>query len=512
MLRPQRPQHALVLHDDRTSAERRVAALVADALHRGDKVIHAHLGAADDLEPGLLRLLPGGTAGHEQLELVSVTEERARSGGDAAAALETYADRLERAVDHGYPAVTCTADDGAWLELVDDVLAFEEGLHELAGRPRTSLVCTYGLDALEARTPGLDSALSGVHFGSLEDVCWSATLRTHMLRIAGQLDATNVDRVRAVLARAADESVNTVDLRGVTYLSSETVRAVEEAADLAADRDRELRLIRIPPIVRRALEHAGLTGRPGLSIPPVEAITPIAGTREESLRVANVFQSLAQLEEATSETEATAGLAGMLAEVIAPAAEVSVTIGPPANPHHVDSNGAFAQQLDGLQMQAAEGPCQSAWDTGQLVLTADVRLDERWPELTRLVEPTELASVLALPVRADDAVVGVINAYSTKADAFGGIDIELAELAAFAVGQVFQRIETTRSLRDMVTNLRQALSSRSVIDQAKGVLMARHGYDADEAFTALSELSQRENIKVRELAVLLTEEVRRRER
>ena len=73
---------------------------------------------------------------------------------------------------------------------------------------------------------------------------------------------------------------------------------------------------------------------------------------------------------------------------------------------------------------------------------------------------------------------------------------------------MFQRIESTRALRDMVTNLRQALSSRSVIDQAKGILMARHGYDADEAFTALSELSQRENIKVRDLAVLLTEEVR----
>ena len=71
---------------------------------------------------------------------------------------------------------------------------------------------------------------------------------------------------------------------------------------------------------------------------------------------------------------------------------------------------------------------------------------------------------------------------------------------------MFQRIESTRALRDMVTNLRQALSSRSVIDQAKGILMARHGYDADEAFAALSELSQQENVKVRDLAVLLTEQ------
>jgi GAF domain-containing protein len=174
----------------------------------------------------------------------------------------------------------------------------------------------------------------------------------------------------------------------------------------------------------------------------------------------------------------------------------------------IDSSDAFAQQLDGLQMQAGEGPCQTAWDTRAKVLTPDLRTDPRWPALTALAAPTEVASVLALPVYVRDEMVGVINAYSTRIDAFAGVDIEIAELAAFAVGQVLHRIESTRALRDMVTNLRQALSSRSVIDQAKGILMARHGYDAETAFTSLSEQSQQENIKVRDLAALLTEQVR----
>ena len=157
-------------------------------------------------------------------------------------------------------------------------------------------------------------------------------------------------------------------------------------------------------------------------------------------------------------------------------------------------------------MQAGEGPCQTAWDTREKVLSPDIRKDERWPALAKLVAPTEVASVLALPVHVRDEMVGVINAYSTKRDAFAGVDLQIAELAAFAVGQVFHRIEGNLALRDMVTNLRQALSSRSVIDQAKGILMARHGYDADKAFAALSELSQQENVKVRDLALLLTEQ------
>ena len=508
MPRQPTPQHTLLLHDQPESTERLLAARIADALHRGDKVIHACLGSGPDAEQNVLRLLPGGVAGHEQLELVAVADERARTGGRTAAVLEAQAARIERARDEGYAGVTCTAEDGAWLQLADDLLAFERGLHELATRPGTALVCAYPLAALRSHGAGLDEALAGLHFRSIEDVCWSATLRSTMLCLAGQLEDADAARLRAVLDRALDRSVRTIDLRGVTYVSPEALRAVEAVADRAAETGHELRLIRLPAIVRRAFEQGGLAERAGISMPPLEAVTPITGTREESLRVANVFQTLTQLEEATSAAEATAGLAATLAEVIAPAADVSVTIGPPANPNHVDSNSAFAQQLDGLQMQAGEGPCQSAWETRSLVLTADIREDPRWPELTRLAASTGLASALALPVRTDDAVVGVVNAYSTDPGAFARIDVDLAEIAAFAVGQVFQRIETTRALSDMVANLRQALSSRSVIDQAKGILMARHGYDADEAFTALSEISQRENVKVRDLAVLLSEEVR----
>ena len=91
----------------------------------------------------------------------------------------------------------------------------------------------------------------------------------------------------------------------------------------------------------------------------------------------------------------------MLAEVIAPAADVSVTIGPPADPRRSTPTAPSPSELDGLQMQAGEGPCQSAWDTRELVLTADVRTDERWPALTELVAPTEVASVLALPVHVE---------------------------------------------------------------------------------------------------------------
>ena len=54
--------------------------------------------------------------------------------------------------------------------------------------------------------------------------------------------------------------------------------------------------------------------------------------------------------------------------------------------------------------------------------------------------------------------------------------------------------------QEEVDDLRKAMVSRPVIDQAKGVLIARHGCTPDEAFEMLTDASQRANIKVREIA------------
>lgn len=53
---------------------------------------------------------------------------------------------------------------------------------------------------------------------------------------------------------------------------------------------------------------------------------------------------------------------------------------------------------------------------------------------------------------------------------------------------------------DVQEALAGALEHRAVIEQAKGVLIAAHGVDADEAFELLRAYSQDSNVKVRDLA------------
>ena len=65
---------------------------------------------------------------------------------------------------------------------------------------------------------------------------------------------------------------------------------------------------------------------------------------------------------------------------------------------------------------------------------------------------------------------------------------------------------TTRLTERMNAELEQALTSRSTVDMAKGILMARLGLDADSAFDALRSLSQRRHVKLRDLAAELVRE------
>jgi AmiR/NasT family two-component response regulator len=84
--------------------------------------------------------------------------------------------------------------------------------------------------------------------------------------------------------------------------------------------------------------------------------------------------------------------------------------------------------------------------------------------------------------------------------------VQAAELVASTVGTVMQEVSMRSELETVVSQLQTALESRATIDQAKGIVMARYGCDADEAFRILARLSSNANVKLREIAQRLVEE------
>lgn len=77
-------------------------------------------------------------------------------------------------------------------------------------------------------------------------------------------------------------------------------------------------------------------------------------------------------------------------------------------------------------------------------------------------------------------------------------------MATFDTRQRRQHTELSEC-QEEVDDLRDALRTRPVIDQAKGILVAERGCSPDEAFRLLSEASQRENRKIRDIARAMVE-------
>ena len=163
-------------------------------------------------------------------------------------------------------------------------------------------------------------------------------------------------------------------------------------------------------------------------------------------------------------------------------------------------DGQMAMDADELQYQRGYGPCVDAGRAGQLFLVQDMLGEQRWPDYAQHVAAQGVRSSLSVPLPFQGVTIGAVNNYSATPGAFGEADIavgeEVAAWVALAVGNADLHARTVSELADM----RAAMVSRAVIDQAKGILMERRKCTQDQAFAELSRASQNTNIKLRDVA------------
>jgi AmiR/NasT family two-component response regulator len=105
-----------------------------------------------------------------------------------------------------------------------------------------------------------------------------------------------------------------------------------------------------------------------------------------------------------------------------------------------------------------------------------------------------------VPLPFQGATIGALNIYSTRAGAFRDADVTLGEEAAAFVAIAVANAEAAARATSDADNLRRAMVSRAVIEQAKGILMERYKVTAEQAFTLLTHASQRSNVKLRDVA------------
>jgi hypothetical protein len=187
---------------------------------------------------------------------------------------------------------------------------------------------------------------------------------------------------------------------------------------------------------------------------------------------------------------------------------VSVTLG--------DSNGyctpvethALATELDELQYALDEGPCVSAAepDGEPVVFSGDLGSDDDFARFGPAAARRAVHCVLAVQLFPKGSPrVGALNFYSRRPDGLGERERDIAVvLAAHASTALVGTLAMEAAELEKV-QLEQALQTRDVIGQAKGILMERRGITADEAFEVLRSASQALNVKLARVAATLAE-------
>ena len=192
--------------------------------------------------------------------------------------------------------------------------------------------------------------------------------------------------------------------------------------------------------------------------------------------------------------------------VVASAAAASITVVHNGKAATVSASQAPAHHLDEVQYASGRGPCLTAATKGRPCNAMLAGEAGRWPELAQAAEAVGIASVLSLPLRHDDAVLGTLTVYSGAPQRFGTAEARVASLLARQAAAVLAGQGALAAAERANRQLTEALASRDVIGQAKGILMERESCTAGDAFDMLRRASQRTNRKLRDVAADLAEQ------
>ena len=156
--------------------------------------------------------------------------------------------------------------------------------------------------------------------------------------------------------------------------------------------------------------------------------------------------------------------------------------------------------LESLQEQFGEGPCVDAFLKDGPVLAEDLAADPRWPSVGPLAAGHGVRAVLGVPIDLRDGPMGTLNVYA--AHPRGWDDSEVAAIQAYTrvIASLLRSAVQAHVSGRAATQLQRALDSRSLIEQAKGVLMERRGLDQQAAFELLRSRARSTRRRLQDVA------------
>lgn len=161
------------------------------------------------------------------------------------------------------------------------------------------------------------------------------------------------------------------------------------------------------------------------------------------------------------------------------------------------ASGELPLRIDALQSEAGEGPCIDAAYEERIVRVPDMSHEKRWPRFAHAAYAAGARSMLSFQLFVDGDNLGALNLYGEDVDVFDEESEQVGQLVAAHAAVAFSDAQE-------ISQLNQALGTRDLIGQAKGILMERFKITSQQAFHILTRASSESNIKLRDVADHLT--------
>jgi len=160
-----------------------------------------------------------------------------------------------------------------------------------------------------------------------------------------------------------------------------------------------------------------------------------------------------------------------------------------------------------MQLSARAGPCVECFTTGSVVSLTDVEASPpEWQRFRDSAREQGFAAVFAIPLRLRETTIGALNLLASVPGPLSHRDMRAAQALAdvATIGILQERtLRESMSVREQLTH---ALTSRVVIEQAKGVLAHSRGVSMEEAFTLLRTYARTNRLLLSRVAQGLVEQ------
>ena len=201
-------------------------------------------------------------------------------------------------------------------------------------------------------------------------------------------------------------------------------------------------------------------------------------------------------------------LADRCVDVLDVAAAGLMLVSPDGDLRVLASSSETTRVLELFEVQSDEGPCVDCFRAGKAVLNVDLaQTDGRWPSFAPKAREAGYRSVHAFPMRLRQQTIGALNLYRADEVRMRDTDVvaaqALADVATIAILQ-HRAVLNAQLLNDQLS---QALNTRIVIEQAKGVVAERAELDMEQAFARLRRHARNHNLRLADVAGAVSSKV-----